>query len=302
VPAGRTDSDALRGNYSPHQKTPNTHQSYHSIGSGSFIHDPPESQVFQPTDVENALGSSNMDIFQPQGFVVDYTADSHQSSHGPISAGEPFSPLVQPSLLEEPAREEDFSTLFSPGMSQTFNPRTTIPAFDTDSWDDLGSSSNQPPSRDSSSGSLDWEIEEVSVPRRQSSSGQSQSSPELVLEQLVDLNVPSSGQLWQSNQRQHGRFESESKRQETCSTRKRGACLRCKMQRLRVNSRTWSNWSSRHLLISEVLAQSRRSGWKLSNLRRVLPTIETDYTHIALSPLQTYRKHTFPYRAAVCSA
>ena len=118
-------------------------------------------------------------------------------------------------------------------------------------WEDLGSS---PPSQvvpcGSSDTTLRWERE--SGRRFREFSEQVFASPApSTLGNLIEIELSLNGPSLAARDRLHGRFESEEKRQETCSTRKSGACLRCKMQRIRVRCPLLPKL---HLLTLKVLA------------------------------------------------
>jgi hypothetical protein len=219
--------DTWRNN-AVYQRSPVSQQTYHAVGVDSYAHNAQEPQVSRSSTAHTAFDSSNLGECYSDYVGVGYLDGSISSNQTTFHAGEPYPSLTGNFPIERFERE-GFPDLFQHEMDQALIHREMPSVFDTESWEDIGSSSNQPPSRDSSLGSFEWE--QVPISRRQSSSDRSHSSTDQVLEQLVDLEVPMT-----SPSRPHGRFESEIKRQETCSTRKKGACLRCRMQRLRVSS------------------------------------------------------------------
>jgi hypothetical protein len=191
------------------------------------LHGPPTLSA----NLGNESTAPHLDAFYHT--LLHDSANGYQQSYPFSAAAEQYPALQNYIFLEEPARGARASN-FPPHEAMhdvVPNANLELSNFGFDSWEDLGSSSDQLVSRSSSSGSLGWE--QASLPSGQSSSDRSRSPVQVVLEQLVDLDVPSSGPLRQPGQRPHGRFESETLRQETCSTRKSGACLRCKMQHIR---------------------------------------------------------------------
>jgi len=118
-------------------------------------------------------------------------------------------------------------------------------------WEDLGSSSpSQIVPRGNSDAALHWERE--SGRRFRDFSEQAITSPTSnTVGSLLEIELSLNGPSFVARDRLQSRFESEEKRQETCSTRKSGACLRCKMQRIRVRCPLLPQL---HLLTLKVLA------------------------------------------------
>jgi len=129
---------------------------------------------------------------------------------------------------------------------------------DIEVWEDLGSSSqSQIVPRGNSDAALHWERE--SGRRFRDFSEQAIASPtSSTLGSLLEIELSLNGPSFVARDRIQSRFESEEKRQETCGTRKSGACLRCKMQRIRVRSPLPPKL---RLLTLKVLAGPRKSGW-----------------------------------------
>lgn len=136
-------------------------------------------------------------------------------------------------------------------ISVATQPCEELLSSDIGVWEDLGSS---PPSeivpRGSSNTSLRWE-RESGRRFRDFSEQVFASSTTSTLGNLIEIELSLNGPSSVARDRLYGRFESEEKRQETCSTRKSGACLRCKMQRIRVRCPLLPKL---HLLTLKVLA------------------------------------------------
>jgi hypothetical protein len=179
---------------------------------------------------------------------VSTDKENEQEHHHPTNTH-------QMMLLNDPILVGASLMSVSSGSNQTTsiatNPCEELLSTDIGNWEDLGSSSpSQIVPRRSSDTTLEWERESGRRFRDFSDQVFPWSMPS-TLGNLVEIEVPLNGSSLVARDRLHGRFESEEKRQETCSTRKNGACLRCKMQRIRVSCPLAPKF---HLLTLKVLA------------------------------------------------
>jgi hypothetical protein len=187
---------------------------------------------------------STQELLGPSIFSAD--KDNEQVHPRPTNPG-------QMMLLNDPiaARLLPASCDSNQTISVVTQPCEELLSSEIGVWEDLGSS---PPSqivpRGSSDTTLQWERESGRRFRDFSEQLFASSTPS-TLGNLVEIELSLSGPSSLARDRFHSRFESEEKRQETCSTRKSGACLRCKMQRIRVRCPLPPKL---HLLTLKVLA------------------------------------------------